>query len=173
MLFEFAGTGDGNGTVTARFDIVWSPASGQQFHALDNAQGMRVVRTFWEFRKDFVPSEGDLQVRTAGHQLRNLSGAGPAKVRVRMVRGEPMLAEGKLQRRSKMREGGGGGGSRRRWNFHKMRNRTCWVILMSPFSSSRLARSRPGRCVSPSAHRRLRTQKGSDQRGHQDHDQRR
>uniref|UniRef100_A0A914ID92 Sema domain-containing protein n=1 Tax=Globodera rostochiensis TaxID=31243 RepID=A0A914ID92_GLORO len=46
MLFEFSGPGDGNGTVTARFDILWASSSGHnlnQFHPLDNAQGMRVV----------------------------------------------------------------------------------------------------------------------------------
>jgi plexin A len=46
MLFEFAGPGDGNGTATARFDIVWSPIGSPTtstiFHPLDNAQGMKV-----------------------------------------------------------------------------------------------------------------------------------
>ncbi|KAL3114962.1 hypothetical protein niasHT_011398 [Heterodera trifolii] len=46
MLFEFSGPGDGNGTVVARFDILWASSSDQnanQFHPLDNAQGMRMI----------------------------------------------------------------------------------------------------------------------------------
>ncbi|KAF7629263.1 Sema domain-containing protein [Meloidogyne graminicola] len=45
MLFEFGGSGDGNGTATALFGIVWATRSltSSVFHPLDNSQRMRVI----------------------------------------------------------------------------------------------------------------------------------
>nr|CAD2193070.1 unnamed protein product [Meloidogyne enterolobii] len=46
MLFEFNGSGDGNGTGTALFNIVWAPpglTTSTIFHPLDNSQKMKVI----------------------------------------------------------------------------------------------------------------------------------
>lgn len=51
MLFEFGGSGDGNGTATALFGIVWATRSltSSVFHPLDNSQRMRVVSFLYLF----------------------------------------------------------------------------------------------------------------------------
>ena len=46
MLFEFTGSGYGNGTATTLFGIVWATpglTTSSIFHPLDNSQKMRVV----------------------------------------------------------------------------------------------------------------------------------
>uniref|UniRef100_A0A1I8BP85 Sema domain-containing protein n=1 Tax=Meloidogyne hapla TaxID=6305 RepID=A0A1I8BP85_MELHA len=43
MLFEFSGSGDGNGTATALFGIVWSGLKSTIFHPLDNSHRMKVI----------------------------------------------------------------------------------------------------------------------------------